>query len=195
MCEACWERLPRAAPQWAEGEELQRLYPGSFLSARFSLWEYSPEVERLVHLMKYERRPVLAHIMGQKVGILCASFLGSAEAGIVIPIPLHRARLRERGYNQSEILSRAISQETGWPVVKDALVRARPTRVQARLSRKERLANVRGAFAVRREEALRGRTCLLVDDVVTTGSTANECARILLEAGATEVILVTVAAA
>jgi ComF family protein len=194
VCVDCWEALPPAEPQWLRGEDSDFQGLPARFSARFSLWAYSPEVERLIHLMKYRNRPGLARVMGRRVACACSHrFRG--ERGIIVPVPLHRARKRERGYNQSELLAQELAREIGWPLVAEALARVRPTRSQATLSREERAGNVRGAFVVRRREAVQGKRCILVDDVVTTGATANECSRVLLEAGAAEVMLVTVAAA
>lgn len=110
----------------------------------------------------------------------------------IIPIPLHPKRLRERGYNQSELLARATARELQLPV-RETLIRVRPTAQQVKLPREERLRNVENAFAVLPNTALKGKTVLLIDDVITTGATMRDAARALRHAGAREVWAAAVA--
>jgi ComF family protein len=112
---------------------------------------------------------------------------------VLVPVPLHPRRLRERGFNQSALVVEALARRAGRPACLDALVRRLDTVPQAGLTAAARRRNVRGAFAVRRRAAVAGRTVTLVDDVLTTGATALACARPLTEAGAVEVRLLTVA--
>jgi ComF family protein len=112
---------------------------------------------------------------------------------VLVPVPLHPRRRLERGFNQSELLARELARRTGLEVAAKALVRRKDTAPQAGLSAAERRRNVAGAFAVRQRARVAGRTAVLLDDVWTTGATALACARILREAGATEVRLLSVA--
>ena len=114
---------------------------------------------------------------------------------VVIPVPLHRARLRWRGFNQSALIGAAVARRIGRPLDVGSLVRTRATPPQTMRDRKERARNVRGAFAVRRPARIAGRQILLVDDVMTTGATVDECARILKVAGARRVDVLTLARA
>ncbi len=118
-----------------------------------------------------------------------------ADTDIVIPVPLHARRLWQRRFNQSAILGEMLAKRTGRSFVPDALTRPRYTVKQKGLSRKERHANVRGAFAVDEKQAagLRGKNILLVDDVYTSGATLNECARVLKKSGAAQVYVLTIA--
>lgn len=115
---------------------------------------------------------------------------------MVVPVPLHKARLRERGYNQSLLLAQVAGDVWRLPVREEVLVRTVNTRHQVELPRAQRLTNVAGAFAVPEQarEAVRGQHILLIDDVMTTGSTLLACARALHEAGAAAVESVTLAA-
>ncbi len=152
---------------------------------------------RLVRALKYGRWEALAEPMGR-------TMLGSALrlAGpekprpTLVPVPLSPARLRERGFNQAERLATGLASVAGWPVAA-ALERRRPARRQARLGRRGRSANVRGLFRVA-DATTRGPAparVLLVDDVVTTGATAEACARALRKAGSTPVGVVSFARA
>ncbi len=118
-----------------------------------------------------------------------------ADTDIVIPVPLHARRLWQRRFNQSAILGEMLAKRSGVAFLPDALVRQRHTVKQKGLSRKERHANVRGAFAVDEKQAagLIGKNILLVDDVFTSGATLNGCARILKKAGAAQVYVLTIA--
>lgn len=117
------------------------------------------------------------------------------DAELIVPVPLHRWRLFRRRYNQSALLAQAVTRLVDRPTDSGILVRRRRTPSQGGLSRPRRIANVRGAFAIagRRAEGLLGRRVLLVDDVMTTGATLSECARVLRRAGAAQVDVVTLA--
>ncbi|MBI1182480.1 MAG: ComF family protein [Alphaproteobacteria bacterium] len=117
------------------------------------------------------------------------------EADMVAPVPLHWSRLVARRYNQSAVLARHVAAQAGRPCVPDLLQRMRRTPSQGTLGRKERAGNVRGAFAVSQRYAgqIAGRAVVLVDDVLTTGATADNCAKVLLRAGAVRVDVLTLA--
>jgi ComF family protein len=112
---------------------------------------------------------------------------------LILPVPLHSQRLRERGFNQSLLLARRFSRKHSLPLNFTALQRSRSTRPQTELSGAERRTNVRGAFLIQEPEAVAGRRVLLVDDVFTTGATVRECARVLIRAGAQRVDVLTLA--
>ena len=117
----------------------------------------------------------------------------AASVDAVVPVPLHPARLAERGFNQAEVLAAPCARAWARPLVTGALVRTRPTRPQTELDAAERGANVAGAFAVRRPAALAGLRVLLIDDVLTTGATARAAAPALREVGAAAVGVLVVA--
>jgi ComF family protein len=120
--------------------------------------------------------------------------LQGRQFDLIIPVPLHSARLRERGFNQAHFLARILSEEIDAPL-SAALQRVRYTRTQTAFDRTERMENLRDAFRLRKKVSVRDLQVLLVDDILTTGSTLNECARVLREAGARSVHAVTVARA
>ena len=117
------------------------------------------------------------------------------EIDVVMPVPLHQNRLRERGYNQSAILARSLAKRINRRVDEASLVRTRDTEHQARLSGDARRKNLKDAFAVTSPALVRGRLVLLIDDIMTSGATLSHCARPLLDAGAAGVWCATVARA
>jgi ComF family protein len=150
-------------------------------------------VRHLIHRFKYNGRLHLRHLLGR---MLCEGFrdgrLALSPPSVIVPVPLHPARQREREFNQAEVLARWAGARLGLPVVA-ALRRRRYTLTQTNFHRDERLANLAGAFAARPGAVRDGQTVALVDDVLTTGSTADACARALREAGAAAVVVITVA--
>jgi ComF family protein len=154
---------------------------------------YAGPVRSLIHSFKFEG----CYVLGPRVlrGMLERGWLpdGLEKADALLPIPLHRRRRRERGYDQALLLGRVLADYLGMPLRKRALVRNRYTSQQSLLPPQRRWDNVRGAFSVRRPAEVDGRSLLLVDDVLTTASTARECARVLKQAGATRVQVLTLA--
>ena len=144
---------------------------------------------RCVHLFKYRRRIELGRVMARLMVEEMADPLGRLGARIecVAPVPLHYGRRLLRGFNQSHLLARALAEASGRPYDARLLRRRRFTRRQALVPREKRAGNVKGAFAMGRRREADGKGVLLVDDVVTTGETIKECARVLMEAGAREV--------
>lgn len=142
---------------------------------------------QLVHRLKYGDRLELAGTMGSWMARAGAELLGDAD--VLVPVPLHRRRLTARRFNQSGLLAGAIGRASGVPVAHAALVRCKATASQVGLSRTQRQLNLQGAFAVRPEgrTAIAGRAIVLIDDVLTSGATANAAARALLRAGARRV--------
>jgi len=150
-------------------------------------------VRDFIHRFKYEGQFHLRHPLAEWVaGALEDERLRARPWDAFVPVPLHRARKRERGFNQAEVLAALLADRTGKPLCQ-ALQRTRYTTTQTRLDRHERMENLRGAFRVRQPVAVQRRHLILVDDVFTTGSTVEECARVLMGAGAASVRALTVA--
>jgi len=150
-------------------------------------------VRDFVHRFKYEQAYYLRRPLAEwaAVGLTDKRIL-VRPYDFLVPVPLHPARKRERGFNQAEAIGSLLAERTGKPM-KSALRRTRYTTTQTRLDRAERMENLRGAFEVRHPEVVRDRHLILIDDVFTTGSTIEECARVLHHAGAASVRALTVA--
>lgn len=152
---------------------------------------YSGALAVAIRRFKYGDRSDLAHPLGV---LLRRAVRGAGlRADLVVPVPLHSGRLRERGFNQAALLAAAVASEIRAPLAARALVRARSTRAQASLDRAARLTNLDGAVHARTPAAVRGRHVVLVDDVSTTGSTLEVCRQALLAAGAARVTTVVLA--
>ncbi len=151
----------------------------------------------VVHALKFGGWTALATEMGERMAAVRFDPAVEAELRAVIPVPLSATRLRERGFNQAELLARAVAAHRRLPLWPSVLVRGRHTRRQARLSPPARQANVAGAFRVGAtgREQLRDGHLLLVDDVLTTAATAQDCVRALCGAGARAVSVLTFARA
>jgi ComF family protein len=146
-----------------------------------------------IRRLKYGSRPDLAGALAEVVRRAVRAT--GLDVDVIVPVPLHRARRIERGYNQSALLASRIAREVGARVAYRALRRSTRTGPQVGLDRAARLANVRAAFVVRAPAEIDGRRILLVDDVCTTGATLAACAEALRAAGAREVVAIVVARA
>lgn len=171
--------FPCAKCRKARAKPYRRIYGAAY---------YEGAVGEAVRLLKFNDKPRLARPLGELMRTFIEKEIEVERYHDVVPVPLHRVRQRERGYNQSELLAAEIAPLFPNARLNGSLKRIRPTKIQSRIKdERERIANVRGAFAVERTADFKGRTVLLVDDVVTTGGTVAECARVLKRAGAVEV--------
>lgn len=164
-----------------------------------SFGEYEGGLRGLVHLLKYESVLPVAPVLGGMLASAIAELLpGCADVTpLIVPVPLHKSKRSERGFNQAELIAHAAVKRLPQPieVATEVLVRQRATISQVGLSREQRIANVSDAFRVRDRRRVEGRTVIVVDDVMTTGTTLSECARMLKQAGAERVWAATVARA
>lgn len=207
LCVAC-DRAIEPTPTWlcarcravvfVSGSERSRrldLGEGKSIRVQYAL-EYTPTVSKIITEMKYGDKPGLARLLSS---LLCLAIGETVPSeAVVVPVPMYHSRKRERGYNQSEILARKLGQAKDLPVLGGLLVKRRNTRSQASLERDNRLRNVVGSFSLksgklRSAHLLASKHILLVDDVVTTGSTVKECAWTLIRQGFEEISACVVA--
>ena len=218
LCGGCWGRVRRLAPPWchvcglalgqfatghapALGVEAAHLrcgpcrsQPPAFTYAR-SAARYEDPLREALRAFKFAGRRALAAPLADLIIEMGPSCLAVAAPDLLVPVPLHPRRERERGFNQALLLARRLSRGWNVPVRADVLTRAAATRPQTDLTAAERRANVRHAFALRRPDLVTGRHVVVVDDILTTGSTASACALRLRAAGAAVVGVITVARA
>ena len=164
----------------------------SFDLAR-SAARYRGPLKDLVHKLKYSGSTFIERDLAPLLQACAQAHFPCAEIDAVTFVPLHPTRERERTYNQSHLLAKGLAHGLLKPVAARCLIRTRPTATQTDLTAHERMMNMQGAFAAREPAWLEGRTLLLVDDVMTTGATVNECAKALKGGGAARVFVATVA--
>jgi ComF family protein len=176
--------------------------PPAFARAT-SYGAYTGELRELIHLLKYHRVRSASGVLGRLLvqaaePLLASPAFGNSESLLMLPVPLHAGKFRERGFNQAELIAQAAMRELGRVSRRKLefdttmLLRRRATESQVGMSREQRRENIRGAFSAAREQVA-GREVLLIDDVMTTGATVCECARVLRAAGAKTVCVLTVA--
>lgn len=197
FCVDCWSKLtflgdPCCARcglpfEYAGGEDVEcgrcLADPPHFDRLRAAV-AYGDVARQVALKLKYSGRPGVAETLGRFMTRHLASAEGKA---ILVPVPLHRWRIWKRGYNQSALIASSLAKASGLAIDLDLLRRVKPTPVLRGLGRRERALAVRGAFAVRDKAAVAGKAFILVDDVFTSGATANACARTLKRAGAARV--------
>jgi ComF family protein len=207
LCSICGERLVSPFAFSAEtlscgsGEALcglcRRLEPPYVKATAYG--SYESGLRELIHLLKYSQVRPAANVLGRMLAetIDDLQLLFAAEEILVVPVPLHARKLRQREFNQSELIARAALKlkpaSARLQLSASLLERRRETKSQIGLSRHQRRENIRGAFLVAKPDEVQGREVLLVDDVFTTGTTVSECARVLRRAGASKVYVATVA--
>lgn len=154
------------------------------------LWRYDSASASAIYALKYRRQPEHADFFALCLARFYGSWLKSLRLDYIVPVPVSPARLRDRGYNQAELIAVKLGELLGIPVCADGLWRVRSTDPQKELGRAERLHNLEKAFQAR-EERISGRRIVLLDDVYTTGATAESCCRALKKAGAGPVWVLT----
>lgn len=160
-----------------------------------SYGEYDGPLGELIRVFKYRGVLALKDFLATCMARTAREEFELGEIQAIVPVPLHRSRERERGFNQSAVLARVLGRQLGLPVREALLLRHRKTRPQTGLTFAQRRQNVRGAFSVRPGVAIDNLRILLVDDVYTTGATAHACAKALRRAGARSVVVLTIARA
>lgn len=149
---------------------------------------YSDSLKSSLKRFKFSNKPSYYRAFGKLLAIKVQNTIQMDQIDLIIPVPLHKSRQKDRGYNQSKLVAEYASKQLKIPLALNILVKISESKSQSVLSRNERLSNVEGLFSVVNEEALFNKNILLVDDIVTTGSTINQCSKALKQAGATSVI-------
>ncbi len=208
LCAACCAKAPRIIPPFCEkcSEPFPAAVSGPLTCANCAHRRLSFDaavasyrsrgiVRKLVHEFKYGHQRHLRHpLAGWLAETLDDPRLRDRRFDFLVPVPLHPARERERGFNQAQLLAENLSASASLPLL-CALERIRYTTTQTAYDRAERMENLHNAFRLRKNANVRGLRVLLIDDVLTTGSTLNECARVLKAAGASSVYAATAARA
>lgn len=191
ICQICGTTFPDSpAENHLCGDCLEK--KPYFFHAR-AVFSYEDMIVHAIHQFKYKSNISVGEIMASFMAFFSFPDIDFADYALMIPVPLHVKRLRERGFNQSLILARALGKQKNIPVDFSLLKRNKFTLTQTGSTKKERRQNIKGAFEVSDKKIIAGRNIILVDDVYTTGATVNECAKTLMKAGAGKVSVLTLA--
>lgn len=189
VCEKCFFELERTS-NYLLKTEYQNKFEESGLISDFKaafIFRQESAVQNLLHSLKYDKKFLTGIFLGRLLARMFYDEIKNWNADFIVPVPLHRLKKADRGFNQSEYLAKGLKAELGIEIRKNLLKRIRFTETQTHLTYLERRQNVKNAFKVRKPEVLKDKKVILIDDVVTTGSTINECAQVIKEAGAKEI--------
>ena len=204
FCDACWKKIRKIKEPFCVycGKQLEppnehfcadctvsRL---SFVDNR-SAGIYEGVLKEALHAFKYKGKKGLGKHLGRFMTDYLGENGGLDDIDLIIPVPIAESKREKREYNQTEILADYIGRKFEIPVIKDVLVRSRETQAQYELSKEERFKNVNGAFDVKNPEKIKWACILLVDDLLTSGATADECSKMLLGSGASQIRVFTLA--
>lgn len=188
ICKDCYKKIPFI------DEAKAALKKGfNYYDDIVCVCEYSGIIKNALRRFKFSSKPAYARTLSLLLVQELKKMTNSHKFDIIISVPLHKQKEQERGYNQSYLISKEISRELGYCEQSMVLKRIRNTGSQSRLDKSMRMTNVKDAFRVDNVEAVKGKTILLVDDILTTGNTINECCRVLKQAGAAKVIAAVIA--
>jgi len=186
VCQKCLSSFQAISADFIREKILDRLST-SYLDELYILFEFDNNLQEIIHQIKYRKMDKMAY----HFGVYCQKYIYPHllnEEFLVLPVPLHPSRQKERGYNQSYHIARGLFYQQKPQVERDLFIRRRNTKSQTTLDRQERQENVQNAFEIHQPEKVKGKSVIIVDDVVTTGATINECARELKEIGVKTVI-------
>jgi ComF family protein len=196
ICTECYILIPRTNYHLKHDNPVSQLFWGRCLiekAAAFSFYTKDSRIRKLIHQLKYKGIKEIGSELGRIYGNSLKSSGFLEEIDLIIPVPLHPSKKRQRGFNQSDLISRGISETTGIPMDSDLLVRKTVSKTQTRKSRYDRWTNVQDIFRVTDQDRLKDLHILLVDDVITTGSTIEACANEILKAENVKVSVVALA--
>ncbi len=197
LCSVCIENLAYSTNDDIKTHFIEYFEGNKIVTGLFSLVNFEKDnpIQSLVHNLKYGNKPFIGNYLGKVFAEKYLCKLNESGIDTIIPVPLFHSKRAERGYNQSYQFAKGISITTGIRVCTNAIKRIRNTETQTHLSREERNENVANAFKVTHKNKVTGKRILIIDDVITTGSTINECAKTLNEAGANKIFAGSIALA
>lgn len=196
VCNQCFVALPRSNFHLQAENPVQKIFYGRAdvrFAASFLLFEKKGRVQKMLHALKYRSKPEVGYVLGRWYAQDLRKSGAFSGCELIVPVPLHRNRMRKRGYNQSEHIARGMAEELGLPVNADVLLKKRFTETQTFKSREERWQNTMDSFELAAAGELAGRHVLLIDDVITTGATTEACIFQLNKAGAASVSVASIA--
>lgn len=196
LCTHCYHSLPYTSFHLDKDNQAAKSLWGRIPAetvASYFYFTYGSPIQQILHSIKYRNRPKAAQYFGRLYGTELKGAEAFKDATLIIPVPLHRKRLMQRGYNQSEYFGKGLSESMGIKMRSTVLRRIRHRKSQTTKSRYERYENTAGIFKIVRPKDIAGQHVILVDDVLTTGATLEACASALLEVEGVRVSVITLA--
>jgi ComF family protein len=197
VCEACFSKF-KYADSARITYEYDKDFRGKKIVSGFSsllVFEKDKEIQHLIHALKYDGRFQAGDYLGKLTGTALSSQIHIWQIDLIVPVPLHNLKKIKRGYNQSYYIANAISRICNIPMNNKVVLRVKNTMSQTQMNLRQREENIRDAFKVKLAKLITDKNILLIDDVITTGSTMNECGRALLESGAAKIFAISSAVA
>lgn len=198
ICSRCMLEMPKTEyHELRENPLFNRLsyrFPLAFATAQYR-FRKSGRVQHLLHELKYKNHPEIGEVLGRVYGQQLSRSAVCQGIQVIVPVPLHPSRMRRRGYNQSASFAAGLSESLGIPYREDYLARKSMTATQTTKTKLSRWENMRGVFQVPQSAEIADKRIMLVDDVITTGSTLEACAEVLLASGCRELGIVCIAEA
>lgn len=186
VCEECYNTIQAR-------QNLIQIQKDVYYNKLICIYEYTGKVKEKIIQFKFYNKKYLYRTFSE---CICRKMEKiNLEYDVIIPVPIHRKRYMQRGYNQSELLAMGISKICKVKIYRNLLVKNKDTLPQSSLNKDRRKTNVTGTYSINNKEVIKNKKILLVDDIYTTGATVNECSKILKESGAKEVIVLTLAKA
>lgn len=189
ICESCKKDLKRYGRGFFRAAELP------YIDGLFAAFNYIDGIETAIHAFKFKNQPRLSETIGGLLSEELSKYGVLPGFDYIVPVPMHPRKKRQRGYNQSELIAKQLGEFLNMEVRTDILKKTRYTRPQSKLKRNDRLHNLEGAFSVSPDVFVEGKRILLVDDVLTTGTTINTCAKILKDKGVNMIYGIVIAIA
>jgi len=197
ICSECSSKLEHPT-QIRIQKEFSRKFRNDKIISEFAsafIFHNDSVIQELIHSLKYDKQFLVGKFLGQEITNNLKDKILEWNASLIIPVPLHALRKAERGFNQSEQIAKAIGKSFNIPLDTKSLKRSRFTKTQTKLTLAERKENMKKAFNLKANKKIKNQTIILIDDVITTGATITECARVLLENGANKIYALSVAIA
>lgn len=197
ICGECKKGIA-VAPDSKIEDEFSRKFRNDKLIADFAalyIFVKDHHLQTIIHELKYNKKFRIGIFLGKEIAAMLSDKIIEWEADIILPVPLHPLKKAERGYNQSYYIAKGISKLLEIPVKSNLIRRVKYTNTQTELSAKERKENIRGAFRITNPIKVKGKRIIIVDDVITTGSTISECAELLISGGSGGVFALSAAIA
>jgi len=196
VCPLCIASLPETGFENITGNPIEKIFYGRMLIKAATAGFYFTKgsaLQQIIHAMKYEKNQSVGLMMGKILGKQLKSGSIFTNEYILVPVPMHTEKEKQRGYNQAALIAEGIAKTTGWTWCNNAVTKATQTDTQTRKGRNDRWENIRDGFQLKKPSALKDKHVLLIDDVLTTGATLEACGHCILKSEPASLSVATLA--